>query len=113
MYYNSFAYRRGRSVDQAVRRVAALRDEGYCWVVDADIRAFFDEIDRKLLMSEVQKIVSDTDILHLIKQWLDVSIVDGKRRLRPTKGVPQGSPISPMLSNLYLDHLDEAFLGAV
>jgi len=107
----SFAYRKGRSVDQAVRLVMRLRDEGYCWVVDADIQAFFDEIDHKLLMTEVKKLVKDPDILTLIGAWLAIDIVDGKRRYRATKGVPQGSPISPLLSNLYLDHLDEAFIG--
>ena len=107
----SFAYRKGRSVDQAVQRVIRLRDEGYRWVVDADIDDFFDEIDHELLMAEVAALVGDEEILRLIRQWLTARVVDGKRRWRLKKGVPQGSPISPLLSNLYLDHLDEALLG--
>ncbi|HFC54169.1 MAG TPA: group II intron reverse transcriptase/maturase, partial [Gammaproteobacteria bacterium] len=107
----SFAYRKGRSVDQAVQRVIRLRDEGYRWVVDADIDDFFDEIDHELLMAEVAALVGDEEILRLIRQWLTGRVVDGKRRWRLKKGVPQGSPISPLLSNLYLDHLDEALLG--
>jgi CRISPR-associated protein Cas1 len=106
----SFAYRKGRSVDQAVRRVIQLRDEGFCWVVDCDIQAFFDEIDRAILMTEVEKLITDPGILNLIRMWLDTDLVDGENRIKITKGVPQGSPISPLLSNLYLDHLDEVLL---
>jgi CRISPR-associated protein Cas1 len=106
----SFAYRKGRSVDQAVRRVNQLRQQGFCWVVDCDIQAFFDEIDHNILIDEVEKLVPDPDILNLIKLWLDTEVVDGNDRIKIEKGVPQGSPISPLLSNLYLDHLDEALL---
>ena len=106
----SFAYRTGRSVAQAVNRVIRLREQGYLWVVDADIRTFFDEINHNLLMAEVEKLVKDNGILKLIRLWLKADIVDGKRRFQLRKGVPQGSPISPLLSNLYLDHLDEMLL---
>ena len=106
----SFAYRTGRSVEQAVNRVMQLRAQGYLWVVDADIYAFFDEINHDLLMLEVGKLVKDEGILKLIRHWLKADIVDGKQRFRLHKGVPQGSPISPLLSNLYLDHLDEMLL---
>ena len=107
----SFAYRKGRSVDQAVQRVVRLRNEGYQWVVDADIHAFFDEIDHDILMTEVGKLVKDADIMRLIALWLEAEVVDGEERIQVARGVPQGSPISPLLSNLYLDHLDEALLG--
>lgn len=108
----SFAYRKGRSVDMAVRRVERLRDQGFVWVVDADIRSFFDEIDHEQLMVEFQKLVSDPDIVHLVRIWLAADVVDvqGQQRFRLHKGVPQGSPISPLLANLYLDQLDEAML---
>ncbi len=106
----SFAYRAGRSVAQAVSRVNHLREQGYLWVVDADITRFFDEIDHNLLMAEVKKLVSDEAILKLIHLWLKADIIDGKQRFTLHKGVPQGSPISPLLANLYLDHLDEVLL---
>lgn len=106
----SFAYRRGRSVKQAVNLIERLRDKGFKWVVDADIHRYFDEVDHQLLMEEVKKLITDEGILMLIQQWLDAVIVDGNQRYRLTKGIPQGSPLSPLLANLYLDHLDETLL---
>lgn len=107
---SSFAYRKGRSVRQAVRRIECLRDEGFRWVVDADIDDFFSEIDQTLLMIEVEELVRDEGIRWLLHLWLEAEVQDGEHRYRLRKGVPQGSPISPLLSNLYLDHLDEALL---
>jgi group II intron reverse transcriptase/maturase len=107
----SFAYRKGRSVDLAVRRIMRYRDEGFRWVVDADITAFFDELDQELLMRELRELVKEERLLDLIGQWLHSEVQDGGGLKLLTKGVPQGSPISPLLSNLYLDHLDEALLG--
>ena len=106
----SFAYRKGRSVDQAVARIEQLRNQGFRWVVDADIQTFFDEVDHGLLIKQVRKLVTDKAILRLIRQWLKATVVDGNQRFQLSKGVPQGSPISPMLANLYLDQLDEALI---
>ena len=106
----SFAYRKGRSVEQAVNRIQCLQRQGYQWVVDADIQGFFDSIDHTLLMLEVGKLITDTGLLRLIQQWLSATVMVGDRQFVLHKGVPQGSPIAPLLSNLYLDHLDEALL---
>jgi len=75
----SFAYRQGRSVDKAAARVATLRDKGYRWVVDADIRAFFDEVDHKLMMAEIHRLVEDEGLQWLIRLWLKAQVQHGKR----------------------------------
>jgi CRISP-associated protein Cas1 len=106
----SFAYRRGRSVKQAVLRIIEFRDKGYTWVVDADVTSFFDEVDHEIMVSALRRYVPDKKVVDLIKQWLQAEVRFHGKKWRLTKGVPQGSPISPLLSNLYLDSFDEALL---
>jgi CRISPR-associated protein Cas1 len=106
----SFAYRKGRSVDQALQRVMELRDRGYRWVLDADIHRFFDEIPHDAMLSTLGRYVDDELLLDLVRLWLYGDVRDGDRTYRLAKGVPQGSPVSPLLANLYLDYLDERFL---
>lgn len=106
----SFGYRKGRSVKQAVYKIKEYYEQGYHWVVDADIDAFFDSVDHALLLEKFKKYVSDPYIQTLIELWLMAEIWDGKSLIVPQKGIPQGSPISPILANLFLDELDEAFL---
>ncbi len=109
----SYAYRSGRGVQQAVRRIERLREEGYLWVVDADITAFFDRIPHQPLLRTLQALAPDAKLLALIAQWLCAPILTVDGLLTPRAlGLPQGSPLSPLLSNLYLDTLDEAMLDA-
>jgi group II intron reverse transcriptase/maturase len=106
----SFGYRRNRSVKLAVQRIKEYYDQGFRWVVDADIDAFFDTVDHDLLMEKVGRYIPDEDIRRLIVHWIKADIWDGKSLSVMTRGIPQGSPISPLLANLFLDELDEAFL---
>ncbi|MBI4768713.1 MAG: hypothetical protein HY787_29685, partial [Deltaproteobacteria bacterium] len=106
----SFAYRKGHSVKQAVYRIKEYYEKGFRWVVDADIDAFFDSVDHGLLLAKLRKYIQDERILHLIGLWLKAMVWDGESIKKIHKGIPQGSPISPILANLFLDELDEAFL---
>ncbi len=99
---SSYGYRPGRSVDQAVRQVDTLRTQGGRYVVDADIDNFFESVPHSAMMARLEASVSDGPLLLLIELWLGHACPSGR-------GLPQGSPLSPLLSNLYLDALDEAF----
>jgi group II intron reverse transcriptase/maturase/CRISPR-associated endonuclease Cas1 len=106
----SYAYRRGRSVAQALAQIERLREAGYTWVVDADITAYFDNVDHGLLMSRVRELVEQPRVLKLIEKWIAPKVYDGHNITQMDKGLPQGAPISPMLANLYLDTFDEQML---
>lgn len=107
----SFAYRQGRSVRQAVERIAYLQRQGYRWVFDADIEAFFYRIPHAPLLAQLARVAPDQNLRPLIDLWLGCDVLDQGRIQASTIGIAQGSPLSPMLANLYLDHLDEALLG--
>ena len=77
------------------------------WVVDIDIRSFFDEVNHDLLLHQISREVTDKRVLGLIRKYLKTGIMmDGKIERRG-KGVPQGSPLSPLLADIYLDILDK------
>ncbi len=106
-----YAYRPGRSANDAVRRVHRLLNRGHNEVVDCDLSNYFGEIPHAELMTSIARRVSDGRMLGLIKAWLEMPVEEddgkgGKRRTnrarRERKGTPQGSPISPLLSNLYM-----------
>ena len=106
----SFAYRKGRSVRQAVYKIKQYYEEGYRWVVDADIDAFFDSVDHELLIKKIKLYIKDNDIVRLLESWINAEVWDGKSIKVIDKGIPQGSSVSPVLANLFLDELDEAIL---
>lgn len=106
----SFAFRKGRSVKQAVYRIKEYYEAGYKWVIDADIDAYFDNVDHDLLMEKVRKYIADDEIAGLIESWIKAEVWDGDNIKAMEKGIPQGSPVSPILANLFLDELDEAML---
>ncbi|RJO61280.1 RNA-directed DNA polymerase [candidate division WS5 bacterium] len=106
----SFAYRKGRSVKQAVYKIKSCYNDGYRWVVDADIDAFFDSVDHDLMIEKVKRFVEATEVVKLIEMWIKAEVWDGDNLIVINKGIPQGSPLSPILANLFLDELDEEML---
>lgn len=98
----SFGYRPGRGVAGALALVQRLRREGYVWTIDADIDDFFDTIPIDPLMERVHQSISESPASELISLWLEQGARNGR-------GLAQGSPLSPLLANLYLDGLDETF----
>ena len=108
----SFAYRFGRSVQQAIARVRDCRDQGLRWVVDADIRDFFDCIDHSTLLSALRRRLPDDSLTVILAQWLAAPVRVDEQLQPRRRGVPQGSPISPILANFYLHPLDCALSAA-
>ena len=103
----SYGFRPGRSAHQAVAQAQAYIAEGYVCVVDLDLEKFFDRVDQDLLMGLVAKRVGDRHLLRLIRGFLSAGVL-AEGLVGPTdEGVPQGGPLSPLLSNLMLDVLDQ------
>jgi RNA-directed DNA polymerase len=104
---SNYGFRPGRSAKDALREVDRLIGEGCAYVVDADLRSYFDSIPHDRLMEHVAARISDGGVLALIESWLAQDVLDGMQSWTPTSGTPQGAVISPLLSNLYLHPLDE------
>jgi CRISPR-associated protein Cas1 len=107
----SYAYRPGRGVDSAVARVLQLRDRGYQWVLDADVVAYFDEVDHSLLRQTLAAERMEEWLRTLVDGWIGGEIWDGLKVRKLHKGIPQGSPLSPLLANLFLHDLDATLSG--
>lgn len=103
----SYGFRPGRGCKDALRDVNQGLKEGYCWVVDADIQGYFDNIVHEKLMERIEATISDGAVLRLIRQFLEQDILAEARRWTPVKGTPQGAVLSPLLANIYLHTLDE------
>jgi len=103
---HSYGFRPGRGCKDALRRVDQLLKDGYTYIVDADLKSYFDTIPHDGLMTRVGQKVSDGRALSLIALFLKQGVLDGLREWTPEEGSPQGACLSPLLSNIYLDPLD-------
>lgn len=103
---HSYGFRPGRGCKDALRRVDNLLKEGHTWVVDADLKNYFDTVPHAPLLSRIKKKVADGKVLDLISSFLSQEVMESAASWTPEQGTPQGAVISPLLSNIYLDPLD-------
>lgn len=104
---NSYGYRPGRCAQQAMKKAVKYYDEGYIRMVDLDLSKYFDTMNHELLMGMVREKVQDKGVLDLIKKFLKSGIMVNGVKFETEDGSPQGGPLSPLLSNIYLNAFDK------
>ena len=103
----SYGFRPARSAHQAVTKAQQYIAEGYSWVVDLDLEKFFDRVNHDKLMAKLAQRISDKRMLKLIRAFLGAGVMEGGLVSPVDEGTPQGGPLSPLLSNIVLDELDQ------
>ena len=109
---HSYGFRPKRGAKDALRRVDQLLKAGYHYVVDADLRSYFDTIPQDRLMELVGRRIADSKVLALTSAFLKQGVMEDMREWKPTTGTPQGAVISPLLANIYLHPLDKLMRDA-
>ena len=102
----SYGFRPNRDCHKAVGKALEYLNKGYDWVVDLDIEKYFDTVNHDKLISILRERINDAPTLHLIRGFLKAGVMEGGIVSPTEEGVPQGGPLSPVLSNVYLDKLD-------
>jgi group II intron reverse transcriptase/maturase len=105
-HMHSYGFRPGRSAHQAIHHAQATIQSGHRWVVDCDLDAFFDRVNHDVLMTQLKQRTQEGDVLRLINRYLKAGVRQGDKTLASVEGVPQGGPLSPVLSNILLNELD-------
>lgn len=102
----SYGFRPNRGCKDALRQVDELLKQGYHYIVDADLKGYFDTIPHDRLMERVEENLADGRVLSLIESYLNQGVLEGLKEWRPENGTPQGAVLSPLLANIYLNPLD-------
>ncbi len=105
--HSSYGFRPNRNAWQAVQQAQQYIRSGKRWVVDMDLEKFFDRVDHDILMSKLSNLIEDKRLLKLIRRFLEADMMDNGQRVTRDRGMPQGGPLSPLLSNILLDSLDK------
>ena len=110
---HSYGFRPGRGAKDALRRVDHLLKAGKVWVVDADLKGYFDSIPQDKLLAAVAEHISDGALLDLLEKMLRQGVLESGKDWKPTEtGTPQGAVVSPLLANIYLNPLDHSMAKA-
>jgi RNA-directed DNA polymerase len=108
----SYGFRQGRGCHHALEQVEKLLTTGHVYVVDADLKSYFDTISKPRMMARLREKVSDKRVLRLVEMFLEQGVMEGSQEWTPETGTPQGAVLSPLLANIYLNPLDHALTDA-
>lgn len=106
----SLGFRKGKSQIDAINKIEEYKEQGYKWVLDADIKGFFDNIDHELLIEFIKQKVTDGWVIEIIKSWLTMGVMKDGEYIPTEKGTPQGGVISPLLANIFLHEFDKVMV---
>lgn len=104
---NSYGFRPNRCCEQAVIKALECFNDDYDWIVDIDLQSFFDEVNQDKLMAIIHRTIKDDDVISLIRKFLQSGVMEKGVIQETKKGTPQGGNLSPLLSNIMLNELDE------
>src|SRR5204863_2671706 len=107
----SYAYRKGLSRAGAARAIERAYEDGYRYVLDADIESFFDAVEWERMFAKLEALFPFEPLVPLVEEWVKAPVIFEKSVIKRERGLPQGAPVSPLLANLFLDEFDEELLG--
>lgn len=107
----SYGYRPGKSAQQAMMKAKGYAEEGYVYVVQADLSKYFDTLNHELLLNQLREEIKDKRVIELIKKYLKSGVMEDGVICKTEEGSPQGGPLSPLLANIYLNKFDQEMEG--